>query len=350
MQYNYSISMKSISLSKATLFESDRDRYRSDFNIWLHEFVDTFTHFSLMIEDIDVSIECNWDEVIENLKWSYDNNITITEIQQKAEEEGITIQDIFDRNYHDHDSSGAITVSGVLTHDGPKHDTFDFIAVCIFHVWRASNLSFPGIISFYGANASISGEQKGQLHLSSDSLGNIYNSQFNNCYQIRPISIKKTWLWYMKVVDSNSFVTTNNFDRAISSLFNYARHDSLLQTDIVNLFLGVEAFYALDNRGIMETLKRRSIKFLKIDNNKKMFSKGIGDFYNYRSRLVHGDMDIISYIDILNNFVKDIPAYGVYYSSCEFGTFMILASLQRAIDIGITFLAYKEIEIITEFP
>ncbi|GAB6109086.1 hypothetical protein [Fusibacter bizertensis] len=350
MKHDFVVKLRDTSISEMELTKNQRDNFRDIFKIWLDEFIDIFTNLKLIIREIDVFIHCDWSEFIKDLKWSYDNNLLLSDVQDEYNlfksvhgDMEFTLDDFFKLRFEENDNSN-LSFSGTINHNNESYETVDYLRIIIFHIWRSSNLSFPGAFCLHNAEILISGEDSSYLSLPSYSLGSIYSSEYNNCYCIRPISLKKTWIWYCNVVDISSLVTTNNFDRAISGLFNYQRHDSFIQSDIINLFLGAEAFYDLNSRGVKETLKFRAIDFLNIQKDKKFFSKGLSDFYDYRSRYVHGDLDIISYMDILQNFLVDIPEYEKYYSVCQFGVFFILASIQNAIEKDCIALSYREIK------
>ena len=358
MEHKYSINLKPVSFLKALLMKKDRDALRNDFLKWVDDFKRVFSDFTIEMEGKTIIIRADWTEVLEDLIWSYEYNIPMNEIEEKYDFFMDITPSAMDNSSNSTTKASfnhrrevkSVSIHGELVHNGDSYDVFDFLTVAYFHIWRCCNLSFPGSFHFYQVEIVVDGDNGGKLMLPSDSIGNIYNSKFNDCLRIGIVDIDKTWEWYKSVIDMNSLITTNSFDRAISSFFNYVRHGSFMQSDIVNLFMAIESFYNLSSREIKDTLKKRSIDFLEVHEFKKKFSRGVSDFYDYRSRFVHGDIDILSYLDLLQNFVRDVPAYDEYSDNCEFGVLLLLASFQKAIELRCEELRYKETKIIVELP
>lgn len=352
MKQDFEIILGNTSILRTSLSKKDRENFRTTFIKWLEEFDNVFTDLNLNIEGTNVSIHFNWGKLTKDLMTSYDNDISVSEIEEEYQlyllahpneknpfdnffvQRGNVVEDDF------------ISVCGSINHTDDDYNTIDYVLIIIFHIWRCCNLSFPGVIGLHNAKIVLHNKFYDMISLYSDVLGDVFNSEFIDCYHIKPLSLIKTWSWYCKVIDMSSTITKNNFDRTISSLFNYVRTDSFIQSDIVNLFLGIEAFYDLKSYAIKENLKKRGLEFLDINCNKKKFLRGISDFYDYRSRFIHGDLEIISYMDILKNFVKDVPEYDKYSSICQFGVLFILASLQNAIEKDCISLRYIETTII----
>lgn len=237
-------------------------------------------------------------------------------------------------------------IKGEIDCNCKKQYIEDYIRIGLFHIWRCVNLSYPGILSFYNCNLYIKNKIVGTLDLCTDCTQGVYDlANKLDSVAIRILDLKETWRWYQSVVDIKKYYTSNKFDRAITGYFNFIKNDGFLETNILNLFCGIESFYSLAGTNILNSLKRRSTLFLKIDKNKKHFCKQIAEFYNYRSRYVHGDKDLIVFTDAFDSvyFEDSEGLYGEFLDRSEFGMYFLLVSIQNAILEGKYEIEFEEI-------
>ncbi len=304
---------------------------------WIKEFIKVFSNISMPVENNSVKFNIYWDDWAEGSKNTFIYPILFTEANEEAEvcdSKEITLKGYVNSKYSQTKREYYI-ISGTIEHDLKDNFTSELLRIVFFHIWRCANISYPGMVDFYGAEIIVNKQNEGKMKLSNDEVSYLFHEykEASNI-PIQIIDISKTWAWYLKVVDTTKYYTVNKFDRAITGLFNYLRHDGIIQAYIVDLFLGIEAFYSLGGSDIINKLKNRCILFLEVHQDKKTFKRRLNDFYQYRSRYVHGDKSILVYADVLENtFLSEDTQklYDEFFDVTKFAIYFLMLSIQKAV-------------------
>jgi hypothetical protein len=137
--------------------------------------------------------------------------------------------------------------------------------------------------------------------------------------------LQKTLNWLRKFeinLHSSSKSPAGRAINAFSHIFSY----ELFETDSAKLFwclLGIEALFASNNNGIMEQIRQRiQIVF----GEPKEFKRKINKLYEFRSRLIHGDLDFPA------KFSEDVDNYEYeYWDYVSFATSLLMSSIKTLI-------------------
>ena len=127
-----------------------------------------------------------------------------------------------------------------------------------------------------------------------------YAERLSNCVnaatklgwpRFTPVSIRDVWEWMRTSCVIKDGVGTDSMGRALSAL-SHLTSESLNDSssiELVWILLGLEALYSKGNVGLKEQLLAKTEPILgrRIENK-----KAFGAVYDFRSRLIHGDIDI----------------------------------------------------------
>ncbi|NER18338.1 HEPN domain-containing protein [Spongiivirga citrea] len=170
--------------------------------------------------------------------------------------------------------------------------------------------------------------------------------KFGGWPEIRIIPIKYVVEWYDSLKVGLKIKAENNMERALFSAL-YFCHDTYSgynPTLIVWIIQALESFYGISsNDSIIKALKNRIFLHLGQTSQPKKVNKKINEFYDYRSKFVHGDMEIMrlggdkflreDYIDDYNLKLIDL---------CDFGATLIISSIQKMIIAGAKSVGFNE--------
>lgn len=190
----------------------------------------------------------------------------------------------------------------------------------------ATSITFlPG---FVYCNSSKSGKTDFMIHSFEDSYIDSVDYKWPT-YEI--LSFEKVLSWLNKYQISLDTTSKNKASRAINAV-SYLINDSNLEHSKSHLFwamLGIEALYASGSSNILTQIKEKVNIVL---GEPKEFKNRLSKLYNFRSRLVHGDIDFSSRLgeDDWDDFEKE------YYDQVSFATSILLASIKKLIAKDLT--------------
>ncbi|HBK69451.1 MAG TPA: hypothetical protein DDZ91_12470 [Firmicutes bacterium] len=159
----------------------------------------------------------------------------------------------------------------------------------MYNLFAASNIALPGAIGgLYGFHYY----QKGKSYES-----NCYNessiwltAQWLNTLEwplFRSLTIAETWLWLMKLKGYCAGLSTNSVERAVCA-FSHLSTD--YPQDLFWAVMGLEALYDTKAVGVMHQVRERAQILLGTFPNH--VNKLFNEMYTYRSKLIHGDLDL----------------------------------------------------------
>ena len=159
---------------------------------------------------------------------------------------------------------------------------------------------------------------------------------------IENLSIDLVWNWLINKRDTLLTISNSKLGRAInafSHLFNYKL------TDEMRLFwslVGVEALYAQSQSGIQEQIRNKTQVFL---GKQKDFKRIFAKVYNFRSRLVHGDLDFPGLFSEEYGKKKE-EFYSDLEEAVNFSSAILIATIQKMVKLSKNDLefVYKVVE------
>jgi len=205
----------------------------------------------------------------------------------------------------------------------------------------AANIAFPGGIST--DNGASFYEEKYFTKIEGFYAEGIYSSvRIANDLKwpkLHNISILETLQW----LNNNNFfingIAKNSIERALAAfshlIIKNINDDRSL--DLVWALLGLEAIYTKGNVGLKEQLTSKTETFLgSREENKKEFGK----MYDFRSRFIHGDLDIPLHFH--NSGAKEFEQfYDDLYRTTDIATITLIATFQKMIINKWTNLSFK---------
>jgi len=229
-----------------------------------------------------------------------------------------------------------------------KKNIEDFVILSFIDVlFLCLNLSFPGSLSVKTPITLKRGFED-EINLSATSLESSFqiSDDFNGWPEIRIIPIEYVVEWYNSLNIGLNIKAQNDIERTLFSFLYFCNdnHSTFNPTLIVWIIQSLESFFGIKkNDSIIKTLKNRiSLHLGKAEQSNKV-NKKINDFYEYRSKFVHGDMDILRYGS--DKFLRDpfIDEYSMrLIKLCDFGSTLIIACIQKMIIDNTTGLYFKE--------
>lgn len=157
----------------------------------------------------------------------------------------------------------------------------------------ASNIANPGGLNFdkchiFSNNRAVGGG-KSVCHTFYDSW---LEAKKLGWPSLKQIPLSQVWDWLQNIEGFKTRIGTTNIGRALASLSYLMRPGDGWgnNLDLVWSLLGLEAIYCKGNVGLKSQLLEKTTVLLgERKENKKLF----GWMYDFRSRLVHGDVDIV---------------------------------------------------------
>lgn len=158
----------------------------------------------------------------------------------------------------------------------------------------ALQLSYPGFIHNDEGQLLINGhlytEVEGSLTPIRESLEFMHSKI--KWPPLKVIDINKTWNYIKEEMSGFDHMSNSPIQRALNA-FSYLFVDRLNDTTMTLFWalIGIEALYVKGKNNIIDQVNEKSQVFL---GQLKDFKKILKTMYNFRSRLVHGDLDLPS--------------------------------------------------------
>jgi len=225
----------------------------------------------------------------------------------------------------------------------PNKDLAFYLAEnAFYHLFLIVNLAFPNSLDMYDAYCVTrysNRTYKHKLGLSASMFGFRRNGWPNT--KTLPIDI--CYKWFKSLNIGIRQISQTNIERALFSLLHVAHQQhGINPTDIIWIAHALEALYDTPNNSVSKILKDRIFLVLGSPKDLNKYKRKIDEFYIMRSRLVHGDMEIIS---PCNNSLFDIDFDDFVFKmieSIDFGTKLVVATIQKMILEGWTNIGFRE--------
>lgn len=198
----------------------------------------------------------------------------------------------------------------------------------VHHLLLAFSISSPGLLTITDGMSFVDGVRF-------ESIRGVYAEHLYHAVEaakerkwpeIVELDVRKIWHWLAKVPGIEAGVGTGSLGRALAALTHILRHKA---TDSGSLqlvwsVLGLEALYAKGNTGLCAQLVGKTEALL---GPRLQHKKEFGRMYDFRSRFIHGDIDIpFSYIDAEPDFER---FHSDLFGSEDIALATLLATLQK---------------------
>lgn len=174
-----------------------------------------------------------------------------------------------------------------------EHHVISVLEMEAHYLLLAANIARPGSLSVVEGYAFLSRQyaDKTKALFADDLLNAVQASREKGWPRLLCPSIKETWEWLLASGALIDGFGVGRLGRALSALSHLttASNQDGNSIELAWVLLGLEALYARGNVGLKEQLLAKTEAVLgPRTENKKLF----GAVYDFRSRLIHGDVDI----------------------------------------------------------
>jgi Apea-like HEPN len=202
----------------------------------------------------------------------------------------------------------------------------------IFQFFLAMNIATPGSFNPFSRELQVNSHFEIYEYSSSCIESAWIESTDNGWPTISSIEISRVWNWIQSLNLGYRQIAQNRTERALFSILHLCKEDKVSPTQLIWISFALEALYDTPKAQINKTLIERISLVLGIpDDIKRKYKKKINEFYDLRSRFVHGELDIATPLsnEILDDKCSEYQAIIIEY--CDFGLSIILATLQKMI-------------------
>ncbi|MCL5773789.1 MAG: HEPN domain-containing protein [Firmicutes bacterium] len=222
--------------------------------------------------------------------------------------------------------------------DVKKRELGEYLQNYLYHLFLISNLSAPGCFNLFNTslkNNTFLKINNSTFQLSSSSFDISWIRSIQSGWpKIKSVSLPKVLKWYNKLNLGLRQLANSRVERGLFALLHVCKGNSPPDpTDLLWLAHALEALYDAPQSSIEKTLRNRIFLVLgSPDKDSKKVEKNIKEFYDLRSRFVHGDLPI-SIPDEDNELLDSRmpPYYDTLLESYDLAFSIVLATLQKMI-------------------
>jgi hypothetical protein len=189
------------------------------------------------------------------------------------------------------------------------------------------NLSYSTNVDFLpGVIYSNTDEYIGETEIIISSIMNAYEHSTKIKWPvIKNLTLMDTVNWFHKFDIHPNNRSRNNVHRAINAFSQlFGNLKSKNSADLFWIMLGIESLLAEGSQSISYQIKEKSIIIL---GKPTEYTKKLGKLYDYRSRLIHGD------IDIFPKFYTDYESFDIEYGDyLDFAVSILIALIRELIE------------------
>lgn len=126
----------------------------------------------------------------------------------------------------------------------------------------------------------------------------------------------------------------NRLQRALNA-FSYLFHDTLVHEsdgDIFYSILGIEALFVVGKDGIQKQVDEKTQLLF---GRRQQFQKRFSQMYDFRSRYVHGQLDLTNKFHVDDNNEESVDSHlRPLYENCCFAILILVASIQKHFELN----------------
>ena len=264
----------SFSIKTNNIFHKEVFQDENEYKTFVNKFVDTFSEFTRDTKRFgQIKIEMEWIRLA---------NIVI---DSNGNESPKLVNIPVDVTYY-------------LTHDlfinHKEHVMGYYLEMIIYDIFLIANLSHPGSLSIYKLELLI--DETYSIIFENEPLifGMIIQPRGSikwlNNFKI-DLSVVSNWYNSFNLIEKQ--LSTSNLERCLYAMLNLTASYRIGPLSIIWLTLALESIYNLPKSSICKTLLNRiCLVFDSSLEEEKQIKKIVSNFYDHRSRIVHGDFDI----------------------------------------------------------
>lgn len=327
-----------VKISGRTFTEFYEPITESHLNIW-ETISKSFSKINLKTDVANFCIETEWKSVLDYIKEYVKYSIPVSEyIKLKDKEKKEIIKQIDNIEKKEIQTINC----SITTEEEIEHIIF-YLEIFLYYFCLLINISAPGAcnIKINIINGNSSKEIIFNGYLFESAWVRSLNKGWPN---IKKIPFDKAWSWFLKQDIVFKQISETRLEKSLFAILYIACQYHLMDfTTLAWIAHSLESLYDTPRGSISKSLRRRILNVLGTSNkSKKKIRKEISQFYNLRSRFVHGDFNIShpAKIDYFNNNISTNSLKTC--ESCDFGLSIILATLQKMIDINCNQMTFKE--------
>lgn len=166
----------------------------------------------------------------------------------------------------------------------------------IWDVIVIANIASVGILNPIKSVVIQDGDPVGDIegHIETTALWDAYDIAFKIGWpELQRIEFAKAWEWAISQRGFLDGFGDSPIDRALNAFTQVLNPDTAFgPMQLFWALMGIEAFYAKGSTGIIQQVKEKSQVFL---GPQESFKKKITQMYDFRSRLIHGDLGFPGY-------------------------------------------------------
>ncbi len=214
------------------------------------------------------------------------------------------------------------------------------------YVFLALNLASPGCIDFTLAEVKSENYQTGPptlIGLSAQNLRTSWSWSLKKGWPaIRKLDLEACWKWVQSLNLGFRQIANTNTEKALFAFLNACRYNESPPIQIIWLVHALEAIYDTPQAGIVKTLKNRLYLTLGNPTYNSKLNRIINDFYDTRSKFVHGESEISHPLKIHQLDTKMRNYKNDFAESVQLGFSTLIATFQKMITNNWTEICFKE--------
>jgi hypothetical protein len=155
--------------------------------------------------------------------------------------------------------------------------------------------------------------------------GLLYSYKWPTLYEL---SLSQTLDWLELQREALAATSRNRIQRALNA-FSYLFHDNLHDNTASDLFFAIAGLEALFVEGDLAIQKQVDIKTQLILGSRTEFKRLFNDLYNFRSKFIHGQLDIPNRFHFEDDDEKVIDHNSDSYQYSTLAIMILIASIQQ---------------------
>lgn len=238
----------------------------------------------------------------------------------------------------------------IYREDGSYVDDSDYLIYYLYECYILMNLASPGSFSLFNSKLKRDSSEKRFIDREISSSPYVFEDALLNylTHQWPPISIlpfEDVLSWYLSLELNLNQIAESRIERAMFSLLHVSNPEIRNPEALMWFAYSLEALFDTPNALSYNFLVRRVTSLLNVPENKqKLLGKKIREFYNQRNSFAHGKSKILHPLEH-EGWDKEVDEYRFkLYDACDFAGCIVIASLQKYIQLGIREVNYIEQE------
>ncbi len=237
-------------------------------------------------------------------------------------------------------SSGEVVYwEGKIAEEADKSSTQALFEKGLYDIAIVANIARPGSLEFGRGTLFQDGEYK----YATDEMGNVYLlreavqlAHSIGWPRLQTFDFAQVWLWATKQAGFVEGFGGGSTGRALNAFANLFQPGD----ETINLLwalVGIEALYTKGQGALQEQVRVKSQALL---GELEAHKKRIGQMYDFRSRFVHGDLEISGKYPLRDASDEYMKYQDDLFASIELAEAILLATLQKLVELdwkGLTF-------------